>query len=665
MIDAAELAWVALVPCALVGALGILLLGPPLGHALFHQGFDELWPKGWWETAGRPEPTKHGRYLMAVLAALLPAAVVLEGSRRRLWLHPGAIRALVRAGQTLAIAFVVAFLLRQHVLYGVGQPGPPLFGVGTAAIALGLVLVAVTALRRPGAAARVAALARETRTRRLAALAVAVTFAALWLLKTLLTDHLAGDLPGFNLEFTMNDAFAVLNGLTPLVDYHIVYAKLLPYPTAVVLDVFGPTIFVYSLWMAALTLATLLAVFSVFRLVTRSSLAALALFLPFVATSDLVSIWFKAGAISPMTLTAMWPMRYGGAFLMAWLVARRVAGRRLRSAWALAFVGTLVVLNNLEFGVAAVVATVVALACARPPAAARDLLRPAASAAAGAFGAVLLVSLFTLARSGALPDPALLVEYPRIFTDLGWFSMPLPVDGFHLVIYATFVAAVALAAVRLVRREADVLLTAMIAWSGVFGLLAGGYLVGRPDAAKLYAMLGAWSFALLLLTVACVRALAASGWRRPTVPQLLVLFGFALTICSVSRLSPPQRQLARLTNPPLPPPVYEATMRSFLQERTISGEKVIVLVPMAHRITYEIGLRNVAPFPFMNAIVTRGQMRALVRTARRERVQQIFVPQPNSHLRWEGDSAKQQIELLAAEGFRPAASASGVLELQG
>src|SRR6185436_6302234 len=97
---------------------------------------------------------------------------------------------------------------------------------------------------------------------------------------------------------------------------------------------------------------------------------------------DLVSIWWKAGAISPMTLTAMWPMRYGGAFLMAWLAARHIAGRWPWRTWVLMFVGTLVTINNLEFGGAAMVATIAAFLCARPPATARHLLRPAASAAA-------------------------------------------------------------------------------------------------------------------------------------------------------------------------------------------------------------------------------------------------------------------------------------------
>ena len=41
------------------------------------------------------------------------------------------------------------------------------------------------------------------------------------------------------MTWTLNDAFAVLDGRTPLVDYHLIYAKLLPYPAALVLLAFG------------------------------------------------------------------------------------------------------------------------------------------------------------------------------------------------------------------------------------------------------------------------------------------------------------------------------------------------------------------------------------------------------------------------------------------
>ena len=318
-----------------------------------------------------------------------------------------------------------------------------------------------------------------------------------------MTDQIAGDVGWLNYAWTFNDAVAVLDGRTPLVDYHVIYAKLLPYPTALALGTFGTTILTYTAWMAVLNGLALLAVYAVFRYVTRSSLLALGLFVPFVATSDLGNIDISAGVISPLTLSAMWPMRYGGVWLMAWLTARHIAGRTPHGAWPLFFAGGLVAVDNLEFGLGAVVATGAALLCARPPRSMAAAVRFAAHVAGGTLGALAAIALFTFARADALPSPALLFEWPRIFTTLGWFSLPLPVRGLHLALYTTFAAAVAVAAVRLSRRDDDVLLTSMLAWSGVFGLLAGGYFVGRPDTLKVEGMLSAWSFALALLTVVC------------------------------------------------------------------------------------------------------------------------------------------------------------------
>lgn len=662
-ISPAEIAWIALIPCAILSVAAIVVLGPPVGHALFSPGSDPLWPPSWWEAEGHPEPVKQARYLIAVAAPLLLAVAILVMSRREVVLRPRTVRAITFTSYGLVLALVAVALLKQYAVIVPGVAAPPLFGVGMAATAAALVMVALIALRSGSVTTRIAGLARETRARRYACLAIAVSFVTIWLLKVVMTDRLAGDLGGFNFPWTMNDALAVLDGRTPLVDYHVIYAKLLPYPTALVLGTFGTTILTYTTFMAILNGLALLAVYAVFRLLTRSSLLALALFLPFVATSDMYGVPIAAGDVSPMALSAMWPMRYGGIYLLAWLVARHVDARSPRQAWILFLAGGLVAVNSVEFGLGAVIATIAALACARPPRSTNDLLRLAGSVAAGTVGAVVLVCLATLVRAGELPSLTLFLEWPRIFTTLGWFSLPLPTWGLHLAVYATFAAAVVVAAVRVARADDDILLTSMLAWSGTFGLLAGGYYIGRPDVLKLAAILSAWSFALAPLTIVCVRALAARGWRRPTLPQLLVLFGFALSVCSIGLLSPPQEQIARLTRS-RPDPVYQTIAERFVRARTERGEKVAILVPMSFRIAHELGLRNVAPYAFMNAIVTRSQMQTLIDAVQRNDVRVIFAPLPGNRLLEEGDSAPEQLQLLVDLGFEPRDSVAGMVELR-
>ncbi|MGN6189973.1 MAG: hypothetical protein ACTHOE_13855 [Conexibacter sp.] len=669
-LDAAEIAWLALLPSALIAVLAIVFLGPPLGHALFTHASDRLWPPGWWETTGHPEPAKQGRFLIAALAPLLLAAAVLAGARRRIALSPRTVRVLSLASLALVLGLIAVALLEQHPTFtGPEEPVQdrvaPLFGLDKVLAAAAIVAVSIAVLhRRRSLANRLVELTRETRPRRWAALGIAVAFVAIWVLKAVTTDALGLGVVSLNLPWTLNDAVAVLDGRTPLVDYHPIYAKLLPYVSAPVLAAFGTTALVYTAFMALLAGLALIAVYATLRRVTRRSLLACALFVPFVATSD-ISVPIDAGVdaglrTSPMMLASQWPMRYGGAYLLLWLTARHIDGDRPRHAWVLFLVGGVVAIDSLELGIGAVAATVAALLCARPPSM-RALRSRVLELAGGLLAAVVLVALVTLLHSGRLPRLELLLEWPQIFTTLGWFSMPLPTWELHLAVYATFVAATAVAAVRVARGDDDALLTSMLAWSGVFGLLTGGYFVGRPDAIKLTAVLSAWSLALSMLTVASVRALAARAWR-PTAPQLLVLFGFALSVSSLALLSPPSTQIDRLTRS-TQASTYLASAKRFIGERTRRGETVAVLVPMSFVVTRDLGLRNVAPYGFMNAIVTQSQMTRLLVTLRRERVAAVFVPEPNSNLLNEGDSAWAQLRVLEAIGFPRRTSADGIVEL--
>jgi hypothetical protein len=641
-----EIAWIAVIPCAVVTLTAIVVLGPALGHALFGSpGSDALWPPSWWQAQGHPEPVKQARYVLALLGPVLLLVVIGASVRRAPRLRPRTIRALTFASQAAVLAVLVLAALNQRDIVLAGRRPAPIFGAGSFLAAAALVLAAVLALRRRGVAERIARAARETSARRIAGGAIAGIGAAMCVLEGVSTDRLGEDVGAF--AWTLNDAFAVLGGRTPLVDYHVIYAKLLPYPAALAMAALGATALVYTLAMAALSLLALLAVYAVLRRIVDSSLLALALFVPFVAMSDIEH---------PMQYTAMWPMRYGGAYLLAWLTARHVEARRPRHACLLFLVGGLVAIDNQEFGVGALLASAAALLVARPPGSVRSVLRLAAAVVGGACGAVAIVSLLTLIRTGALPDPALLLEWPRIFSTLGWFSLPMPAVGPHLALYATFVAAIVVAAVRSLRSREEVLLRTMLMWSGVFGLLASSYYVGRSEELKLAAMLSAWSLALVLLTIVCVRALAAQRWRRATLGQLLVLLGFGLSICSISRVPSPEAQIARLTKA-LPAPEYRPSAERFVRARTRRGEKVAILIPMSYRIAYELGLRNISPYGLQNEVVTRWQLQTVLDTVRRERVHAIFLPAELI--------APQQLLVLMRAGFSRQLREGEFIELTG
>jgi hypothetical protein len=644
----AELAWVALIPCAVVMIAAIVVLGPPLGHAAFRHGSDALWPTSWWEARGRPEPVKHMRYLIAAAAPGALAAVVLlggrGGGRARLdvRLRPRTIRLVTVTGYALISAVLVLSVLGQDEVLIVGRqqlPKQPIFTLLTYGVSAALVGASLLALRRERFAGWLARLGRETTARRVACLAIVVVFAALWLLETVTTDRLVEDQGQMN--WTLNDVFAVLNGRTPLVDYHLIYGKLAPYPAALALSIFGKTAFVYTLLLMICNLLTLLLVYAVLRRVTRSSVYALALFVPFLAVSDIRHTMINAG---------MWPMRYGASYVVLWMTARHIDGERPRRTWSIFLVGGLGAINAMEFGAAVIVASLVALLCARPPRTVRDVWPLARECALGVGAAVVLVAGYTLARAGELPSVSLLMEWPRIFTNLGWFSLPIPGLALHLPVYGTFAAAIVVAAVRLARKADDALLSSLLMWSGVFGLVAGSYYVGRAEDFKLISMFSAWGLTLALLTVVCVRALAARGWRAPAFPELLILFGFALAICAISQMPPPRAEIRRLTQD-LPPPTYRASAEAFVAAHTQPGEKVVILMPEGHRIADRLGLENVSPFGIVNAIVSQSQMKALIDTIRREGVTEIFMPSATTNLAGEGNSSPEHFTLLESLGY--------------
>lgn len=649
-----ELAWVALLPCALLTAAAVALLAAPLGHVLFGRGSETLWPQTWWAAVGHPEPAKHAGYLLATLAPLLLAATVLLGWRRRTSLSPLACRATVLASKLSLPAVLAVALLGQQGTISIGTPiGPPqpIFAVPTLAVAAALTLAALAALRVTRLRRWIARMARETAVRRRIGVAVAATVAAAWLLETVASDRLAEDNALFN--WTLNDAFAVLDGRTPLVDYRPFYGKLMPYPAAAVLEIFGRSGLAYTLFLATLSVLALVAVYAILRRITASSLLALGLFLPFVALSDTKHI---------ATQAALWPMRYGFGYLVAWLTARHLDGRAPRRSWVVFLAGALGVINSVEFGIGALGGTVLALLCVRPPRTAQAILRLGGELAAGALAAVALVSVSTLAGAGRLPDPAILTEWPHIFTSLGLFSLPMRLANLHLAVYATFAATIVVAVTRALRAERDVL-TGMLAWSGFFGLAAGNYYISRPEPLRLVALFSAWGFSLVLLTVMCGQALAERGWRRPTIAESLVLLGFAVGVCSFVQIPSPLAHLRQLGE--TKPLRYRPAAEAFVRRHTRRGERVAILLPEGDRIAYDLGLDDVSPYAFIEQVVTLRQLQLLIDTMRREHVRELFLPAPGASLAGEGNSARPQVELLEAAGYPTVATTrEGIMELR-
>jgi len=670
VLTAGELVWLVALPCSLVLIALVLLLGPPLGRLLAAAtGTARFWPQVIAEGRVRQEDTEHARYLLALLGPVLIAAATLALARTRVRLSRAAAVAGASASRAALIAFVVAAVLYQHrFTYDIAYSSTETpfrtvyFSWRTLLAALAIAGLCAAALRSRSVVTTLARLGRERTATRALALAAALAFVVLWLMAAFNTDTTLARVHEdvwLNAAFWIDEPFAVLNGQAPLVDFHVQYGQLWAYLTAGVLALFGTTFTTYALTMLAGTAGALLAVFATFRRLTANSLLALALFLPFVATSFFMEEGPSSNRYAPVNLFNEFPIRYAGPYVLLWLVVRRLDRASGRSPIPLFLLAGLVAVNNLEFGIPALGASLLALAVGEPDRSPGRLARLCGSALAGIAGATLAVAALTLAVSGSLPDFEWLTTFPRLFGGDGFGLLPMPRFGLHLVVYATFAGALAVALAKAVAGREDVPLAGALAWVGAFGLGAGSYFVGRSHPHVLIDLFSVWALAVGLLAVAAVRAIVRRSTRRPSLAELLVLAGFGVTACSIAQTPMPWTQLDRLREAPPVFPGAEA-LPALLRQETATlvhrGEAVAVLIREGHRIAEDVGIRDVAPYANIEAMVSVEQWVETVLALRRAGGRRLLVQQ--------GGLQPEQSSWLASVGFSRGRTLSNVIEFQ-
>jgi len=558
------------------------------------------------------------------------------------------------AAQALLLALVATALVAQQThVYGAAFTTEAtghrivLLTPATLAAAVALALLAAALLRDGRLLARAAELLRETSRTRWAASALAALLVLVWLASAFQSDATidrANAEVVENLPYWSDEAFSVLNGHAPLVDFHAQYGHLWAYLAAAALKLFGSSLAAYAAVMLAGTAGALAAVFASFRRLAGGAPRALVLFAPFVATSFFMEVGPLSNRYGPANLFSLFPIRYGGPYVLLWLVVRRVQRGDGGTTVPLFALAGVVALNNLEFGLPALAATLVTLAAVSDRSRAA-LVRLATEAVGGALAAVAAVCLLTLAVAGSLPHFGLLLTFPRIYANAGFGLLPLPALGLHLVVYATFAGALVLAAVRLACGERDAALTGALAWAGIFGLGAGGYFVGRSHPHVLVDLFSAWSLALSLLLLVVGRAVARRPSRRPQLAELLVLAGFGVMVCSLAQTPTPWSQLDRITTAtPAARHAYPA-VKAVVAQMTRRGEPVALLLPLGHRIAVELGLDDVTPYANAGSMMTREQWGEAIAALRRAGGVRVITAR---RLLFPECAA-----FLAAEGFRP------------
>jgi hypothetical protein len=657
--DRTTAAWLCAIPCIAIVIALAYVLGPPLGHLLTPDLSDYTFTKEY-AKAVRPEPTEQARFLIALSLPVLIALVTILSPRwlprlpRRL-VQPDVVIGLQVAFAGLLLAcYVRQVQLRFGAVYTQDQGVIQLryFTLPTLLVAALLAGAVLLVVRRERLRATAAALLRNSRARSIAVLLVAVGLTAVWMLHAVQSDASLANATEdirFHISFPLDETFAVLNGLTPLVSFSAQYGSLWPFPVALSMLVFGKTALVFSIFMCALTGLALLAIFGVLWKVTRSAVGALLLYVPFMATSLFLVGLDLVNRTSVGTYHGTFPLRYAGPYFLAFLTARELErGIRAAGMYLLFLVGGLTILNNADFGIAALGATVAAFLWSssgreRPP-----LRRLALAAAGGLLTAFALVSVVTLVRTGSLPQLGRLVDFARLFAGAGFAMMPVPgLVGMHMVIYLTYVATIAVATVRALRGERDRLLTGMLAWTGIFGLGSAVYYIGRSHPVALKSLFSVWALALALLTVVVVRQLAAHPRRRVSVAAVAVLFGFGIAACSVAQVPAPWTQLERFSKPYTPneesdngPRPLEASKdprtrrfvatladgpKRFVYQR---GAPVAILLRTGHRVAEEYGVRNISPYTGMESTVTDQRVERVLEILRLEGGNTVILPNP-------------------------------------
>jgi hypothetical protein len=656
-------------------ALGALALGagfalaPALGGLIEPEPL-RTWPDPAVRSLFAPEAAELVRFAIAVAAPLL-AAVILVFAGERITRLSGSrfVSHLSVIGTAIVLGVVaVGWLTRSEPLPF--DLNPDYFGERHLAVALlvaGVILL--VALRGPdslGISRVREALLRPGPGRRRIALVTgvaAVGATAIFMLPAVHTDASLADATPLtlgHLPFTFADFAAFGNGATPLADFAGEYSNLLPWVGHPFLAAFDYSAAAFTVLMALLSVLSLLALWRALALTVRNEIAGLLLYLPVLALSLRPMIAVGDERDSNASLVQTLPERYLFPCLLAWLVARHLRGLSPRAPLALFVVGGVALINNPDFGGGCLVAAFFGLLIGAPAKVSRAaVFALLGQLAAGLAAAAVLVTAITMIRSGSLPQPELFTYYSRLFGSQGFGLLPMPTLGFHLILYASFAAALVLAATRHRAGANDHALSGLLAYAGCFGLFAGIYYVGRSGAPQLVALFPAWSFALALLTWTAFRWLSDlnGAWRSAIHPvgalAATATIGFGLAATAVLDIPAPWTQVARIGDESERTSSFDLlpAAERFVAGGTQEGEPVLVLRENGHLLARGAKVRNVSLLGDPVFVVSPAQLDELLGDLRDAGGRTVFV----------GDGVFVPINPglragLRARGFQPVAS---------
>lgn len=439
--------------------------------------------------------------------------------------------------------------------------------IGLPGLALGLVL-AVGALIVMARAARASSLVLGA-----GAVTALAVFAPAWWQTT---DRIA-DLG--HATYTLDEVASVASGHFPLIDYVSQYTNLLAYPIAPIIRLFpGAVVGVTLGWLVLLQLACVVIAISMVGWQSGRRAAGLAaVIVPALLFAEGAPGNTPAGYFGATPMRLIIPVCLFA--LAAILIARDSRLRRRSPVWGLllvGFVGGLAVLNNPDFGSAALIAVLVMLLCVGRSWADRG--RGVGVALAGA----LLPFVIYTGASAAAGTPARWSDwllYQRLFGADGFMNVPMPVLGWHVAAAVLFIAAALIGLAGVITHRTTLHARAgrrsvVLLMVGSWGVLTLPYYAGRSMASTVmggYALQIGWVVASLLPLVAAGAQVAVRRYRgRASVAGATsVMLGVvAIAFC-----------LAGLLRVPAPGDLANREVPPLLKDQSAAWEAVLPVAP--------------------------------------------------------------------------------------
>jgi len=206
-------------------------------------------------------------------------------------------------------------------------------------------------------------------------------------------------------------------------------------------------------------------------------------------------------------------------------------------------------------------------------------------------------------------------------------------------------------------RAPDETLTAALLYSGILGLGAGNYYMGRTHPAGLVVLFSIWAISVALLALLALRAVAANrvGARLSSLALVggaLLSLGVAAT--SIAQVPKPWTELRRITtSTPVPAPYAIGAAVAFVRRTSHRGEPVLLLAPLGHQIAIDAHVENIASVSNPINLLTYEQLAEALETLKQARGGRIYTVQ----------TYPEVTAALAADGFKSTLDpASGITE---